>query len=75
MTKKLNQNMNVPADIKKQIDAMDYVELLRLWRFSPAGHPWFTNKIVYNYIRNRMQTLRDEGVDPVAASKEVGWDG
>lgn len=63
----------IASDIKQKIDAMSYEQLLRFWRNSPCGHPWFTDDEVYSYYRGRMKQLRDGGVDHVAASKSVGW--
>lgn len=59
---------------KDLIDSMDYEELLRRWRFSPAGDPLFQGRSG-EYFLVRMDALRrkvgDEG--HVEASKRVGW--
>lgn len=59
---------------KNQIDAMDYESMLRLWRFSPLGHPnpMFSGD-TGDYFSKVMQEKR-ESVDHVAISKRIGWD-
>lgn len=58
---------------KARIDAMTYEELLRHWRFAPAGDPWFQGETAA-YWEGRMAQLRRDGADHVAASKAIGWD-
>lgn len=66
--------MNLTPKNKKTIDDKDYTSLLRGWRFANPGDPWFQGATGV-YWGNRMKKLRKDGVDHVAASKEVGVDG
>lgn len=67
---------------KHEIDEMinwikgaTYEELLRQWRFAPAGAPMFCHKEVYDFFVDRFKAQkRKVGHDAVvAASKRVGW--
>jgi len=59
---------------KQQIDAMDYEDMLRLWRLSPVGNPLFRGT-TGDYFITRMGVLRNSpGTDHVATSKRIGWD-
>lgn len=58
---------------KAHIDAMSYEGLLRQWRFSPAGNPWFEGE-TGEYWSKRMAELRSAGVDQVEASRRIGWE-
>lgn len=62
-------------EMKAWIDSASYDELLRKWRFSPAGDPFFCGE-VGSYYRQRMAEKREQvGHDGhVAASKAAGWD-
>ena len=65
--------MDLTEELKQQIDAMSYEEMLRKWRFAPVGDPIFQGS-VGKYFSTRMFALRD--ADPagaVAASKRIGW--
>jgi hypothetical protein len=66
--------MNLTDDNKAHIDALSYEQLLRQWRNSPSGDPWFQGE-TGKYWGDRMNTLRSEGADHVGASKRIGWDG
>ncbi len=56
---------------KKNIDAMSQLELARLRRFAPSGHPVFRgNEPLYEYFEKRFQELG--GMTP-AISKTLGW--
>jgi hypothetical protein len=59
-------------ELKARIDAMDYEQLLRKWRFAPAGDPLFVGE-TGDYYSKRMKALRNT-VDHVAASKHIGWE-
>lgn len=61
--------------IKKQIDGMSYAELLKKWRFCPAGHPWFCDEEIYTHFRNVMEKKKQEigAAAAVAVSKGIGW--
>lgn len=61
-------------ETKARIDGMTYIEMLRLWRFSPIGGNTLFQGETGKYFAKRMRELRD--ADPagaVAASKQVGW--
>jgi hypothetical protein len=67
--------MQLTEDNKKLIDALTYEELLRRWRFFPAGDPWFQGE-TGEYWGKHMAELRAEpnGNDRhVSASKSIGW--
>ncbi len=60
-------------EIKQSIDAMDYEQMLSLWRNASVGSPHFIGKRG-QYFAEAMKKKRD--ADPtgaVAASKRVGW--
>lgn len=61
--------MNLTPEVKAEIDTLDYVELLRRWRYAPVGDKMFQGDSG-QYWKNRMFELRNT-VDHVAASKEV----
>lgn len=65
--------MNLTPENKAAIDAKSYTQLLRRWRFAPAGDPWFMGE-TGKYWSERMAALRAEGADHVGASKAIGWD-
>ena len=61
-------------EVKAEIDAMTYEQLLRQWRFSPLGDPIFQGDRG-SYFADRMSELRRK-IGPeaaVQASKNVGW--
>lgn len=66
--------VDLTAERREKIDSMSYEDLLRHWRHAPVGDPWFQGETA-EYWEGRMRQLRKEGVDHVAASKAVGWDG
>lgn len=48
------------------------IEMGRLFRFAPSGHPWFDiTKPYYRHFKRRFQQLG--GWTP-ALSKEIGWE-
>ena len=60
---------------KRYIDSLSYQSLLGLWRFAPAGDPWFTTE-TGEYWGKRMAELRNQpgGQERhIAASKDLGW--
>lgn len=65
-------HVTLTDDVKKQIDAMTYAQLLSRWRFAPIGHPLFEGESG-KYFGERMAELRRAGEDHVAASKSLGW--
>ena len=61
------------ADIekmKRDIDVMTQEDMARLWRFAPAGHPYFRNDLpeVYDYFKARFTGFTPE------ISKKIGWE-
>ena len=64
--------MQLTDDVKKKIDEMDPVEMMRLWRFSHYDDPMFGGESG-TYFADKMRSLDD--ATKTAASKAVGWDG
>jgi hypothetical protein len=57
---------------KRKLDAMDQVEMARLYRFAPIGHPVFnSDNNLYEYFKAKFKELG--GMTP-EVSKEIGWD-
>ncbi len=55
---------------KAKIDGMSRLEMARLWRFAPAGHPYFdTNLPLYEYFKARFTAL---GGFSSSISKQLG---
>jgi hypothetical protein len=61
-------------EMKDHIDKMDYVSMLRAWRFSPSGDPLFQGE-VGEYFQKIMIEKRDalHPGEHTAASKLIGW--
>ena len=62
-------------EMKKWIDSASYEELLRKWRFAPAGSPWFQGEIgIYfdEVIRKKRKEIGDE--EHTRISKAIGWE-
>lgn len=61
-------------NIKKQIDSMNYEQLLKRWRFAPSGDPLFQGE-VGEYYQEVMKRKREEvgNAAHVATSKRIGW--
>ncbi len=58
-------------EYKKEIDEMSQVEMARLWRFAPSGHPYFQNDLpLSEYFNARFKKL---GGFTASISKEIGW--
>ncbi len=56
-----------------KINAMSRLEMCRLHRLAPSGHPYFdTTKPFYAVFKARFDELG--GFSP-AISKKIGWDG
>jgi len=67
--------MELTPEIKAKIDSLSYVELLRVWRRTGIGNPWFEGRSG-EYWASRMQELRSHPGGQqmhVKASKEIGW--
>ncbi len=62
------------AEMKQWIDEQPYVELLRKWRFSTTGDPFFQGEMG-DYYKGVMFRKRDAlpRSEQVAASKAIGW--
>jgi hypothetical protein len=53
---------------KSDIDAMSQEEMARLWRFAPAGHPYFDKTLpLWEYFDERFRGFT------AAISKSIGW--
>lgn len=63
--------MELTPENKAHIDDLLYEDLLRRWRFAPAGDPWFQGE-TGQYWSKRMTEVRASGVDHVGASKRIG---
>ena len=65
----------IDESMKKQIDAMNYEQMLRLWRFAPVGDPLFQGENG-DYYAERMKLKKSQLSDSeqVRASKTVGWE-
>ncbi len=63
-------------EIREKIKGMTYIEMLRLWRNAPAGHPYFAGELgnFFSAEMNRKRTAVGHDAH-VAASKEIGWGG
>lgn len=60
-------------ETKRRIDKMSYAELLSLWRFAPAGHPYFQGEVGDYYAK----VMKEKGgsisnAERVATSKALG---
>lgn len=63
--------MKLTPELKAEIDAKSYYELLNGWRHTPVGSKMFQDESG-EYWQRRMIELR-QPVDHVAVSKAVGW--
>lgn len=66
--------MELTEENKAKIDSMNYEELLRRWRFTPIGDPWFEGD-TGQYWSDRMREIRSQpegNAIHVSASKRVG---
>jgi len=61
-------------EMKQQIDAMSYHEMLSRWRNAPIGSPWFAGE-VGDYFSKAMAKKKSETshAEQVATSKAIGW--
>ena len=56
---------------KEKIDAMSQIEMARLRRFAPTGHPLFNTTLpLYEYFERRFKKL---GGMTSSISKSIGW--
>ena len=59
-------------DWRRRISKMTRIDMCRLWRFAPSGHPIFNNTLpMYAIFKKRFDKLG--GFSP-AISKQIGWD-
>lgn len=60
------------SEMKAWIDGATMTELLRKWRFEPAGSPWFRDEVGrhFNYVMQERRR-QDQGAY-TAASKHIG---
>ena len=63
---------NLTEEKKAYIDSLPYIVLLRRWRFTPAGDPWFQGE-TGKYWGKRLAERRAEDVDRVGVSKIIVW--
>lgn len=67
--------MDLTPEVKAEIDAKSYYDLLQRWRFSPCGDEMFQGESG-KYWQLRMKELRSlPGGDEehVRCSKAIGW--
>lgn len=59
-------------DWKKRIDELSHIELARLHRFAPSGHPVFNtaNIGLYDHFKKRFDSF---GGMTTEISKQIGW--
>jgi hypothetical protein len=57
--------------VRREIDALTHESMVSLWRFAPAGHPYFVRGPVFDYFKARLDGFG--GITP-QTSKAVGWD-
>jgi len=56
---------------RKQIDAMTQIEMARLWRFHPVGHPIFQGETGAYF---KKVFFEEKGGFTPAISRELGWE-
>lgn len=58
---------------KKIIDKMSYVDMLHLWRFAPADHPYFQGKVGIYFERIMKKKRKEIGnTEHARISKIIG---
>lgn len=56
---------------KNKIDAMTQMDMARLWRFAPSGHPYFDTALpLHEHFAKRFKSLG--GFTPTI-SKAIDW--
>jgi len=55
-----------------RINQMSHIDLVRAYRFTPAGHPVFLNTRLQKVFDMRLKSM---GGITSAVSKTVGWEG
>lgn len=65
----------ITTEQKEIIDSMSYSQLLRKWRFAPAGDEFFIGEVGDYYQKVMDEKRQIIGVTAaVRASKEIGWE-
>ena len=59
---------------KRWIDSASYEDLLRKWRFAPAGDPWFRDDTGDYYAKVMAQKRAADPEEGVRASKSIGFE-
>lgn len=68
----LDKIINSLEEYKKKIDNMTQEEMASLWRYAPAGHPYFdTTSPLSEYF---IKKFKEKGGMTPRISKEIGWD-
>ena len=59
---------------KRWIDNASYEELLRKWRFAPAGDPFFSGEVGDYYVQKLKEKHTEVGdAEHTRTSKAIGW--
>ena len=59
---------------KKWIDNASYEDLLRKWRFAPAGSPFFQGEVGQYFVLIMGKKRKEVGdAEHTRASKAIGW--
>ncbi len=74
MTNEQATEASYESTAKAWIDEADYGELLRRWRFAPAGDPIFVGELGQYYQAVMLRKKAQTGDGGVSASKTIGWD-
>ena len=62
--------MNIAEETVK-IHSMSQLEMARLWRFAPVGHPYFDSNLPHYEVFNKR--FKQLGGFNAEISKEIGW--
>jgi hypothetical protein len=54
-----------------KINSMSRMEMARLWRFAPPGHPYFDSSLPYHEIFSKR--FKELGGFSPEISKTIGW--
>lgn len=68
---KEEKTSGMSTETKEKIDSMSHYEMAKLIRFSPIGHPYFSDKETYDYFMKKFNSL---GGMTSTISKSVGLD-
>ena len=69
------QTVDLTPENKAHIDSLSYEQLLRKWRQTRAGDPWFQGETGEYWARRMTEFRAERGGQErhVAASKAIGW--